>query len=224
MKIMNDVTRREKTATGGKCNLCHQVFDKRVMSRHLLNHLKEQNGKFPYFHLSVQDRYTPYYWLHLQVPANFSLKKLDDYLRDIWLECCGHLSMFRIEDNEYSSYLDPEYGGRSMKAPLSKVLEVGESFEYEYDFGTTSELVLKTVSVVKGKNKGNSIKLLARNEPPIMKCGKCDQKATQICSECNWDEKNELLCITHARHHRHSQEMLLPIVNSPRVGMCGYTG
>lgn len=218
------MTRKKKTETRGKCNLCHQIFDKRVMTRHVSNHLKELSNDFSSFHLLVQDRYTPYYWLHLQVPTNFSLKKLDDYLRDIWLECCGHLSVFRIGDSDYSSYLDPEYGDQDMKVALNKVLEVGKSFDYEYDFGTTSELVLKTVSVVKGKNESKPIKLLARNEPPIMKCGKCGNKATQICSECNWDEKKELLCIIHARRHRHSQEMLLPIVNSPRVGMCGYTG
>lgn len=218
------MTRRKKLGTGGKCNLCHRVFGKRAMTRHLSNHLKERSGDSPYFHLSVQDRYTPDYWLHLQIPTNFSLKKLDDYLRDIWLECCGHLSMFRIGDSEYSSYLDPEYGDQNMEVALNKVLEVGKSFEYEYDFGTTSELVLKTVSRTNGKNDGKSIKLLARNEPPIMKCGKCGNKATQICSECNWDENRGLFCKTDANHHQHSQEMFLPIVNSPRVGMCGYTG
>lgn len=218
------MTRRKKTVTRGKCNLCHQVFGKRAMTRHVSNHLKEQSGDFPYFHLLVQDKYTPLYWLHLQVPTNFTLQKLDEYLRDIWLECCGHLSMFRIGDGDYSSYPDPEYGDRNMEAALSKVLEAGKSFGYEYDFGTTSELVLKTVSAATGKNKSESIKLLARNEPPIMTCGNCGNKATRICSECGWDEKNELLCQTHAKRHRHDREMLLPIVNSPRVGMCGYTG
>ncbi|MBI5356521.1 hypothetical protein HZB78_02820 [Candidatus Collierbacteria bacterium] len=225
MRDINNMTGRKKTATRGKCNLCHLTFDKRVMSRHLENHLKERSDDFGYFHLLVQDKYTPYYWLHLQVPANFSLKKLDDYLRDIWLECCGHLSVFKIGDSEYYSHPDQEeYGDRDMKVAVSKVLGVGDFFKYEYDFGTTSELVLKVVSVANGKNISKSIKLLARNEAPIMKCGKCGNKATQICSECAWDENRELFCRTDANRHKHDQEMFLPIVNSPRVGMCGYTG
>jgi hypothetical protein len=224
MRVINNMTRRKRVATGGKCNLCHRVLDKRVMTGHLSNHLQEGGGDFDYFHLLVQDGYTPYYWLHLQIPANFTLKKLDEYLRDIWLECCGHLSVFRIGNSEYFSHPDPDYGGRGMKVGLDKVLEVGDSFKYEYDFGTTSELVLKTISAAKGKNTGKSIKLLARNEAPIMKCGKCGNEATQICSECAWDESRGLFCKTHAGHHKHSQEMFLPIVNSPRIGMCGYTG
>jgi len=218
------MTRKRKAATKGKCNLCHRVFGKRAMAGHLENHLKERNDDFGYFHILVQDGYTPYYWLHLQVPANFSLKKLDSYLRDIWLECCGHLSVFKIGDSEYFSHPDPEYGGGNMKSALDKVLEAGDSFKYEYDFGTTSELVLKIISAAKGKNMGESIKLLARNEAPIMTCGKCGNKATRICSECAWDENRELFCKTDAHRHKHSQEMFLPIVNSPRVGMCGYTG
>lgn len=218
------MTKTKMIETRGYCDLCHQVFDKRVMTKHLKNHLAGNAGDFPNFHLLVQDKYTPYYWLHLLVPENSTLEKLDMYLRDIWLECCGHISMFRIGDDDYSSHPDPEYSDQNIKMAVSKVLEVGKSFGYVYDLGTTSELILKTISLVKDKNRGDSIKLLARNEPPIMICGECGSKAAQICSECGWDEENGLLCGTHTKSHEHDQEMFLPIVNSPRVGMCGYTG
>ena len=37
------------------------------------------------------------------------------------------------------------------------------------------------------------------------------------------DTEKGWLCEAHAEKHRH-QDMFLPVVNSPRVGMCGYTG
>jgi len=51
----------------------------------------------------VEGSYLPYYWMHLELPANATLEDLDSFLRDIWLECCGHLSAFRIEGKEYLS-------------------------------------------------------------------------------------------------------------------------
>jgi hypothetical protein len=46
------------------------------------------------YHLLVEGFYAPRYWLHLEVPSKFTLDALDDFLRAIWLECCGHLSAF----------------------------------------------------------------------------------------------------------------------------------
>lgn len=33
----------------------------------------------------------------LEVRGSAKLEKLDDYLREIWLECCGHLSHFAFD-------------------------------------------------------------------------------------------------------------------------------
>ena len=68
----------------------------------------------------------------------------------------------------------------------------------------------------------NSINILVRNHPPPISCGKCGQPATQVCVEC-MDTPNGWLCERHAAQHKHD-EMFLPVVNSPRVGMCGYAG
>jgi len=66
---------------------------------HLWN---DETQKEKFFHLLVEGRYLPEYWMHLLVTADISLKKLDTFLRDIWLECCGHLSAYTIEDKTYS--------------------------------------------------------------------------------------------------------------------------
>lgn len=54
----------------------------------------EKHKVQPFFHIQVVDYYAPDYWLHLKVNSNTSLGTLDQFLRNIWLECCGHLSAF----------------------------------------------------------------------------------------------------------------------------------
>jgi len=35
--------------------------------------------------------------IYFEVNDSETLSKIDDFLRDLWLECCGHLSLFRME-------------------------------------------------------------------------------------------------------------------------------
>lgn len=37
-------------------------------------------------------KYSKKYWLIIEVSENVTLKELDNFIRDIWVECCGHLS------------------------------------------------------------------------------------------------------------------------------------
>ena len=112
----------------------------------------------------------------------------------------------------------------SMTARLSQVLEVGMKFFYEYDYGSTTALVLKVVALRgQGLPKG-AVQLLARNEAPHISCQRCSiRPANQICTECAFEGEG-WLCEACAVAHECGDEMCLPVVNSPRVGVCGYTG
>jgi predicted RNA-binding Zn-ribbon protein involved in translation (DUF1610 family) len=113
---------------------------------------------------------------------------------------------------------------RSMDVVLSRVLHVGDSFQHEYDFGSTTYLTLKTASERMGPARGKSIEILAQNEPPSIPCDQCgNAAATRICSECSWSGEG-WLCDQCSKKHGCGRDMLLPVVNSPRVGVCGYTG
>ena len=218
----------------GKCNLCGGTFGKAAMTKHLKSCRQKESGsgqpsasrsKHPAkaFHIVVQGRYAPDYWMHLEVPADAKLEVLDDFLRGIWLECCGHLSAFTIEGTTFSVSPMAEYGDRSMRAKLGGVLNPGMTFYHEYDFGTTTHLTLKVVSQQESDAKATDIRVLARNEPPPIKCTSCEAPATQVCTECLWSGEG-WLCDACAADHGCGEDMLLPVVNSPRVGMCGYTG
>ena len=219
----------------GQCNLCGSTFSKSAMTKHLKScKQKDQDsetsspGRSPrktkIFHLVVEGRYSSDYWMHLEVPADAVLEDLDSFLRRIWLECCGHMSAFTIEGKTYSVAPMTEFDDESMGARLDEVLNPGMKFRYEYDFGSTTYLAMKVVSQEQKQIKDETITVLARNEPPSIPCMSCGKIAAQVCTECLWSDSGGWLCDECAAEHECGEEMLLPVVNSPRVGVCGYTG
>lgn len=160
--------------------------------------------------------------MHLAAPLEATLGEVDAFLRRIWLECCGHSSAFRLGET-YGRTAMSESRQLDMPAPLCDVLHPGLQFYYEYDFGSPTGLQLKVVGLWDRDTDGD-VQLLARNHPPEIACDVCGGRpATQICSQCQWKGKG-WLCAQCAQMHPCSREMFLPVVNSPRVGVCAYCG
>lgn len=240
---------KEKIESPGKCNFCGQTFEKGNMTRHLKSCEKRKDAaKTPskgvieetIFHIVAEGDYSPEYWIHIEMPAHATLDDLDGFLRDIWLECCGHLSSFTIDGRDYhpedeggpgASFIDVFSfikGGKDrhgvMSDPVGKVLKKGLAFKHDYDFGSTTRLKLRVVSEREGTVKGEPVKLLARNLPPPILCGSCGKQATQVCTDCIYGGSEAWLCKKCAKKHGCGEDMFLPVVNSPRVGVCGYCG
>jgi hypothetical protein len=98
------------------------------------------------------------------------------------------------------------------------------TFLHEYDFGTTTELNGQVVSEHESAlSQREPVRLLARNDPPVFVCDVCGEPTTQVGTECMWYEDG-WLCDAHAKAHKRSEELLLPVMNSPRMGVCGYEG
>ncbi|MGH7966010.1 MAG: IS1096 element passenger TnpR family protein [Candidatus Binatia bacterium] len=212
-----------------KCTYCGQEFVKSRMTKHLSSCSQRQEAiakaerkharDEKLYYLRVQDAWASSFWLDLEVKGSATLQDIDSYLRAIWLECCGHMSQFSIggwEGNEIDT-----------KRRIHEVFEPGAELTHIYDFGTSSETLIKAIEIREGKpTTRHPIVLMARNEMPEMKCEECDELATWLCHECIYDEeKAGTLCERHAKTHPHENYgEPLPIVNSPRVGMCGYEG
>lgn len=223
-----------RITTSGKCELCGKSYRKSGMARHLQSCLtrtgwpeqpaatsSRQPRQVQGIHISVTDTYRPEYWMHLAAPASAKLSDLDDYLRAIWLDCCGHLSAFDIEGKGYHSY--PEFGDKGMSATLGRVIPPGTHFRHEYDFGTTTYLALRCVGELTLPSGG--IRQLARNDAPEIRCSVCGVAATQVgLSEDEWMTMTAGFCDSCAPADGEQAEYLLPLVNSPRSGMCGYDG
>jgi hypothetical protein len=228
-----DLTR---STSKGTCSFCARSYAKSAISRHLqaCQARKEENDALTekdsgkgrtrtIIHLKVEGLYQPMYWLHIEIPAKATLEDLDRFLRAVWLECCGHLSSFEIAGESFiSEKIEP--GDRSMSVALEKVMAPGMKFEYIYDFGTSTELLITVISARKGiAQDKDAVRIMARNEPPEINCDVCGKPATVVCCVCS-DEDAGRVCEECGKKHECGEDMLLPVVNSPRVGMCDYTG
>jgi hypothetical protein len=221
------MNRREQTR--GTCAYCGKPMTRSGMARHLASctgreaaiRTAEAAGKSAtrLIHLEVRDAYDPRYWLQLEMTGDAPLKKLDDYLRAIWLECCGHLSEFTPE---------PWSGQTVAKTRKAhQVFRPGVELVHVYDFGSTTETKLRVVGTREGVPLSrHPIVLMARNHPPTAACQECGEPAARLCVECLYEhERAGLLCEAHAAEHPHGNYgEPIELYNSPRMGVCGYEG
>ena len=215
--------------TRGKCVFCGREMTKGGLSRHLATCAERSQAVAKadlggsqvemLYHLQVQDAWDGDYWLHLEMRGAAKLKDLDHYLRAIWLECCEHLSRFSVGG----------WGGKeiAMSRKVEQVLAQDMTLTHIYDFGTSSETLVKMVGVRKGKPlTKHPIFLMARNDAPEETCIVCGQPAAWFCMACIVErDLSGMLCDDHAAEHpHHDYGEPSPLVNSPRVGLCGYEG
>jgi len=205
-----------RKALPGPCSICGAELKKASAAKHLATCLATTPGAMESVIVKVVGAGLGDvdYWLLAAVPADASLKDLDGFLRHTWLECCGHMSAFREKRIEVS-----------MSRKIGQLAALGAKLVHEYDFGSTTELeVTFPGKVIAGKLSGRSkIKLLVRNNMPEIACDVCGKTAKQICTDCIYDG-NGLLCDKCAESHACETEFLLPVVNSPRCGVCAYEG
>lgn len=95
--------------TNGLCKYCGNKYARSGMLRHLAAcserkaALQKETGsrRSGYYELLVEGKDKPEYWLIIEMKESATLKELDQFIRDIWVECCGHLSAFAIGGQVY---------------------------------------------------------------------------------------------------------------------------
>tara|TARA_R110002033_G_scaffold50615_5_gene97728 strand:+ start:4566 stop:5357 length:792 start_codon:yes stop_codon:yes gene_type:complete len=193
---------------------------------------------------------TPYF-LSIWMDGEAKMSDLDFFLRSIWLECCGHMSSFtnprekpqyggawdffeaqelleKGKIKEYETMMELAKGEVPMSRKAKAVFEEKLTLEYQYDFGSTTALEITAMSEypIKAYQK---IVLLSRNEPLGIMCSSCGKNpATQICTVCCYEEEAQF-CDNCAKKHAKKcddfdEYAAMPVVNSPRMGVCGYEG
>ncbi len=208
----------EHTLTSeGKCIFCEQLFSQKTIAKHLASHLSKTekeddtiNSK-TYCHIEVEDGVM---FLHLLVKGSLPLKKIDAFLRDIWLECCGHMSNFGHKDFKIA-----------MTHKVEEVFATKVKIYHNYDYGDTTQVFLKGIKNYNLKLSENII-LLSRNQPLKLICAKCEKHPAQdICITCDWDFYCQECSLQHEKDCSDFGDYAkMPVVNSPRMGVCGYTG
>ena len=223
----------------GKCLFCGKTFAKAGINKHFLAHLKEmtESGeKGQSFLVKVETKKqwgpTPYF-LSFWIDGEATFKSFDKFLRDIWLECCGHMSAFNYQNKRkktvgFQLMPDDDFGDIPMNGKVKKVFLKGLTLDYEYDFGSTTALDITVIDEfpIKAQSK---IVLLSRNEPIAIPCSSCKKvPATKICTVCMY-EGEALFCNKCAPKHAKKCDdfddyAAMSVVNSPRMGICGYEG
>jgi|GEM_PF-284039 len=189
-------------ATNGNCFMCGKTTAKTAMKNHIM---KEHNiGDEGCYLFKAEGAYDKDYWILFSVRQNSKLSAVDEFLREIWCECCGHLSAFRRGGSEVS------------KSRKISTFSKGDKLHYEYDFGSTTEILVTVMDEVKRPKQKESVVLLARNEPYVANCDECSAPAEYVNI---WE--NKCLCEDCIDE---DEEGFMPIVNSPRSGECGYDG
>jgi len=199
----------------GVCGLCGARVGKVAMGAHVRKCLvgASDGVRSRVLLLRAQAVGAPMYWLDIAARPEAKLNALDGLLRGVWLECCGHLS-------EFSSGPRQEVG---MTRTIDEVLGLsGSRLDYVYDFGSSTELVVSHSGVIEAAPE-QGVRVVARNEAPAWPCDVCGRPASMLCVECVYDGRG-FCCETHALEHPCGEDLLLPVVNSPRMGVCGYTG
>ncbi len=210
-----------KLFSQGKCVFCEQKYTQETIAEHLKKHLTEIEtkrifnlGVKKYWHIEVE---AAEMFLHLLVSGAAKMQVIDQALRAIWLDCCGHMSQFSVNGKAVA-----------MSRKVESVFSSAKVIEHEYDFGSTTTVELKAHKQYTMLFQ-ESVILLSRNEPLKIMCHICGQApATNICSVCIYEGKC-LFCDKCAKKHKKTCEDFadyakMPVVNSPRMGICAYEG
>ena len=219
---------RDKQAEG-KCAYCGGEIPKSGGNKHLSGcparraiiekAERKKVGSEMLYHLRVEGAWQKEFWLDLEMCGSGTLGDLDKYLRAIWLECCGHMSRFSV--GGWGSKEIPK------RRTAEEVFQPGIKLTHIYDFGTSSETLIKVVGLRDGHpTTPHPMTLMARNLMPEAKCIDCGQPAEWLCMECVIEEEVwGTLCARHVEVHPHDNyDEPVQLVNSPRLGMCGYVG
>ena len=204
-----------------KCYYCNKELTERTIKRHMKNcsemkkRVEEQNStdkkQRNQFIIAIKSKYEGNdYCIYLSIDGTLGLVHIDQFIRDIWVECCGHLSGFRIRGKFYQDH--------SMNTRLNDILDIDEKFEYEYDFGSTTYLNLEVVDIIQVSSSFSQIEIIARNHDIKHECETCGKEAKFFNYENDkWQCEN---CIDE------NNDMISEIeyCNSPRDGICGYEG
>ncbi len=221
----------KKIKSEGKCCYCDKTYSSGGITRHLSSHLNkietDNSTKKKSYHIKITGG--KLYFLHILISEKATFDELDFYLRNIWLECCGHLSSFEIKGTKRSMdyYMEAEEIGIKKATKVGKTFHKDMILEYEYDFGSTTELTIKVVNEYFIENK-EKIQLLSRNEPLEILCHTCGKEAAEVLCLL-WHESGNMFCESCKETHAEecggfADYSEMNIVNSPRMGVCAYNG
>lgn len=109
----------------------------------------------------------------------------------------------------------------SMDVPLEHILKVGQKFSYIYDYGSSTYINLRVIGEREAiiQEEKEPVQLLAQNTVSAFPCTVCGNLATMVAMGYFTDSiANSVFC-TKCADKQDREGGMLPIINSPRVGV-----
>ena len=114
---------------------------------------------------------------------------------------------------------------RPLSVPLRDVIQHKSSFWYTFDSVERLEIKITAYAEASSAGMDSPIGLLARNDPVEYECSSCHaEDATKACCTCIENNRDYLYCVGCAPEHECGDGRLVPIENTPLVGMCPLEG
>ncbi len=194
----------------GPCYVCGRKYTKGYMKRHVLSEHYNEPGDQRCSLMLISDEYSSY-WVLIDMPVTSTLLDLDRFLREIWLECCGHTSAF-MHYREHD---------RIDKNKTLDEFSSGHIIQYEYDPKCPTRLFIAFVKKVYRPAQEEAVRVMGRNDPYRIICQLCRKReATEVAISAG---VHAYCCKKCAEEHA-GEYSFLPVVNSPRTGICKYRG
>ena len=181
-----------------------------------LSSLPWPEGDEPSLLIRVTDKFHKKFWLLIIASPDATLRDLDLFIRDVWVECCGHLSDFSIGRVHFCS----DGADEDMDVYIMDVLQPGDDSLYKYDFGSTTTLRVTVLRAVPIIPPDTEIVLLGQNSKAHHVCHDCKEEADYAYRE-NQTAKTEYFCSCCLESRGIDDEYCSYLANSPRAGVCG---
>ena len=201
----------------GNCFICGKTIGKNTGKTHVLKE-HGKNGTEDCMLIKIEGTYNKNYWLFADILTSASLDDLDIFLRGIWLECCGHMSMFSKGKHRSGTFTEIE---QDLKI---NYFSSGDVIDYHYDMGDTTELIISFVGKTRREKYKTAARLLLRNTPFSFPCAACGVQAEYACSYCLCETDYCFCAKCGKEHERNCEGKMFLIPNSPRFGQCAYDG
>lgn len=146
------------------------------------------------------------YYIYAIINPKTTFATIDNYLRNKWLKCCGHISNFVCEKKQISK-----------RATFKTYAD--KDIIYEYDMCSTTYVYMQNSLLIKSDKqplKTTYLQNVLQNDPFNFNCILCDKPASY--SDCML----QFFCQTHK--NKANKHMLNQIVNSPRMGQHCFEG
>ncbi|PWR72615.1 DUF6398 domain-containing protein [Methanospirillum lacunae] len=205
----------------GSCFICKKKVSGDTIEEHLLSCLPLLHwlkGDEPSFLIQIVCKYNKKFWLTVLTSPTATLKDLDSFIRDVWVECCGHLSDFEIGRVFFSGDGNDE----DMHVYIKDVLQPGDECLYRYDFGSTTILRVTVLRIVPVIPPDRHIVLLGQNSRAHHVCMDCKGEADYAYKK-DRAAKTQYFCSSCLERNDIDDEYCSYLTNSPRAGVCGCT-